>query len=103
MVDTEMAGSADPLEECPGVLRAHVVHDRVEGRGCLEDDRFWPLIAKVVRELGINEALLRRRCCVADERRFMVAAAATGYQPLMTGERTVLARLRKQLWLPVFE
>ncbi|WP_241259771.1 transposase [Rhodococcus sp. KRD197] len=52
-------------------------------------------IAEVARELGINEALLGR--WVADERRRIEAAAASGDQPLTAAERTELARLRQQV------
>lgn len=52
-------------------------------------------IAEVARELGINEALLGR--WVADERRRIEAAAASGDQPLTAAERTELARLRRQV------
>ncbi|WP_155293872.1 transposase [Rhodococcoides fascians] len=49
-------------------------------------------IAEVARELGINEGLLGR--WVADERRRIEAATASGDQPLTAAERTELARLR---------
>ena len=52
-------------------------------------------IAEVARELGINEGLLGR--WVADERRRIEAAAASGDQPLTVAERTELARLRRQV------
>ena len=52
-------------------------------------------IAEVARELGINEGLLGR--WVADERRRIEAAAASGDQPLTAAERTELARLRRQV------
>lgn len=52
-------------------------------------------IAEVASELGINEALLGR--WVADERRRIEAAAASGDQPLATAERTELAQLRRQV------
>lgn len=52
-------------------------------------------IAEVARELGINEALLGR--WVADERRRIEAATASGNEPLTAAERTELTRLRKQV------
>ncbi|MEW1881860.1 transposase [Rhodococcoides fascians] len=52
-------------------------------------------IAEVARELAINEGLLGR--WVADERRRIEAATASGDQPLTAAERTELSRLRKQV------
>ena len=52
-------------------------------------------IAAVARELGINEGLLGR--WVADERRRIEAAAASGDQPLTAAELTELARLHRQV------
>ncbi|MCD2158320.1 transposase, partial [Rhodococcus cerastii] len=52
-------------------------------------------IAEVARELGINEGLLGR--WVADERRRIEAAAASGDQPLTAAEHTELAPLRRQV------
>ena len=52
-------------------------------------------IAEVARELAINEGLLGR--WVADERRRIEAATASGDQPLTGAERTELSRLRKQV------
>ncbi len=52
------------------------------------------IVAEVARELGINEGPLGR--WVADERRRIEAATASGEQPLTSAERTELARLRRQ-------
>lgn len=52
-------------------------------------------IAEVARDLGVNEALLGR--WVADERRRIEAAAASGDEPLTAAERGELARLRRQV------
>ncbi|MCZ4564251.1 transposase [Rhodococcus sp. IEGM 1401] len=59
-------------------------------RRTIDSDR---TIADVARELGINEALLGR--WVADERRRIEAAAASGDQPLTAAERTELSRFRR--------
>ncbi|WP_411741392.1 MULTISPECIES: transposase [unclassified Rhodococcus (in: high G+C Gram-positive bacteria)] len=52
-------------------------------------------IAEVAREWVSTKPLLGR--WVADERRRIEAAAASGDQPLTAAERTELARLRKQV------
>lgn len=41
-VYTAIAGSSVPLNGCPDVLRAQVVQDRVQDRGCLPGDRGRP-------------------------------------------------------------
>lgn len=52
-------------------------------------------IAGVARELGIDEGLPGR--WVADERRRIEAATASGDQPLTAAECTELTRLRRQV------
>ncbi|QCB51984.1 hypothetical protein E5720_16450 [Rhodococcus sp. PAMC28707] len=95
-MDTKIARPRVLLEVCPHVPQTQVVHDRVQGRGRPPGGKdSGRTIAEVAREQVINEALHGR--WVANERRRMDAATATGDEPLTAAERTELSRLRKQV------